>query len=71
MSEAMQDMESSEIFARNLQSKAAALQQCQQSRAFASCSECEAFIDCEVRKSYVRAVYESMSKGQQGDFDFN
>lgn len=71
MNEEVQGVESSDIFARNLQSKAAALQQCQQSRAFSSCSECEAFISCEVRASYVRAVYESMSKGQQGDFDFN
>ena len=32
---------------------------------------CESLIGCKLRNEYVKAVYESMSKGQHGDFDFN
>jgi len=31
---------------------------------------CENFFDCELRKRYVKAVYESMSKGSGGGFEF-
>ena len=31
---------------------------------------CEQFFECELRKKYVIAVYESMSKGSGGGFEF-
>jgi hypothetical protein len=46
------------------------LQQCQESKALVSCSLCNEFIDCSIRKQYVNAVYESMSKGTGGGFEF-
>ncbi|WP_295701803.1 hypothetical protein [uncultured Helicobacter sp.] len=64
-------LENDAIFEQNLQDKTAILQQCQQEKHFTSCSQCESFIGCEKRTEYVKAVYESMSKGQQGNFDFN
>lgn len=60
-----------DLFEKNLSEKTAILQECQKDKELHSCSECESFIGCEVRNEYVKAVYESMSKGQQGNFDFN
>lgn len=65
------DSYENDSFMQNLQNKTMVLQQCQQSKGFSSCSMCEQLIGCGIRVEYVRAVYESMSKGQQGDFDFN
>lgn len=47
-----------------------ALQSCQQERSVESCYVCEQCIGCETRSKYIRAVYESMSKGETGGFDF-
>lgn len=58
-------------FARLLEDKTALLQQCQQDKNQSSCLKCENLIGCEIRNAYVQAVYDSMSKGNQGDFDFN
>lgn len=46
------------------------LQQCQQKQNVESCSKCEHFLGCELRKEYVNAVYNSMSKGDTGGFEF-
>ena len=46
------------------------LQECQNSMGFNSCSPCEKLFDCEIRKTYVKAVYESMNKGSGGGFEF-
>lgn len=46
------------------------LQDCQVSKAHKSCSECEAYFGCEIRDEYVKAVYNSMSKGDTGGFEF-
>ena len=46
------------------------LLECQQKMGFKSCLECEKLIGCEVRNTYVKAVYESMNKGQGGGFEF-
>ncbi len=35
-----------------------------------SCSICEKFMACELRSEYVKAVYNSMSKGDTGGFEF-
>lgn len=46
------------------------LQECQKNKNLVSCLKCENVIECELRKEYVKAVYESMNKGQGGDFEF-
>ncbi|MBD3796333.1 MAG: hypothetical protein IE887_01090 [Campylobacterales bacterium] len=46
------------------------LQKCQQDYSVESCSDCKKFIGCELRKEYVNAVYNSMSKGETGGFEF-
>ena len=46
------------------------LQKCQQDKALTGCEDCEQIIECEVRKNYVKAVYESMNKGSGGGFEF-
>ncbi|MGX3045644.1 hypothetical protein [Helicobacter sp. T3_23-1056] len=46
------------------------LKSCQQNHALKSCFDCEKMLDCDTRKSYVSAVYKSMSKGEVSGFDF-
>ncbi|MSN96033.1 hypothetical protein F1B92_02300 [Campylobacter sp. FMV-PI01] len=46
------------------------LKDCQENLSQQSCLNCEKFIDCETRNDYVKAVYESMSKGKKGGFEF-
>ena len=46
------------------------LRACQKEHVLASCSHCEHYLDCELRNTYVRIVYESMSKGDTGGFEF-
>ncbi len=46
------------------------LQECQQEHGIDSCYVCEKCIGCEIRTKYIRSVYESMSKGETGGFDF-
>lgn len=60
-----------DIFEKKLQDELGNLKNCQQSSGVDSCFVCEKMLECSTRKSYVSAVYESMSKGQEGgDFDF-
>lgn len=54
----------------SLDEKKETLQKCQEEKQLKSCMECDALFECEVRKEYVRAVYESMNKGQGGGFEF-
>ncbi len=46
------------------------LKECQEQKKLRSCFKCEKIIGCEVRQAYVKAVYESMNKGQGGGFEF-
>ena len=46
------------------------LQECQEEKNVTSCYICEKCIGCEIRTKYIRSVYESMSKGETGGFDF-
>ncbi len=46
------------------------LQTCQKNKGHKSCSQCEAYFGCELRDEYVKAVYNSMSKGDTGGFEF-
>jgi len=53
-----------------LKQKKSELQACQTEHQVKSCMNCEKLIDCEVRDDYVKAVYDSMSKGTGGGFEF-
>ena len=46
------------------------LERCQKERQLDSCLSCEEWKECEIRKRYVQSVYESMSKGKEGGFEF-
>ena len=46
------------------------LQTCQSEKAHTSCSSCEYYLKCELREDYIKAVYNSMSKGETGGFEF-
>lgn len=43
---------------------------CQESRNINSCFVCENLFTCTLRKAYLDAAYNSMSKGKSGGFDF-
>jgi hypothetical protein len=59
-----------DIFDQRLTEATGLLQECQRGKYLESCYDCEQCIGCETRARYVRAVYESMSKGETGGFDF-
>lgn len=46
------------------------VQNCQKEKKLNSCSSCEFYLKCELRTHYVKAVYNSMSKGDTGGFEF-
>ena len=46
------------------------LQACQKEKSYKSCSACESYFGCQLREEYVKAVYNSMSKGDTGGFEF-
>ena len=46
------------------------IQTCQKEKNLKSCSECELFLQCDLRDEYIKAVYNSMSKGDTGGFEF-
>ncbi len=46
------------------------LKNCQKQRDVDSCLKCDKIIGCKIRNEYVHAVYDSMSKGQSGGFEF-
>ena len=46
------------------------IQTCQQDKNLATCSVCEHYINCELRNDYIKSVYNSMSKGETGGFEF-
>ncbi|NCD11209.1 MAG: hypothetical protein EOL93_01550 [Epsilonproteobacteria bacterium] len=60
----------SDVFEQNLQEKKRLLQACQNEKNLTTCSDCEKMFECEIRKTYVKAVYESMAKGEGGGFEF-
>jgi multimeric flavodoxin WrbA len=53
-----------------LKHKKAELEACQKERAVVSCMKCEKLLDCALRDDYIKAVYDSMSKGKGGGFEF-
>lgn len=46
------------------------IQECQKSKNVQSCSQCQSYLDCQLRDEYIKAVYNSMSKGDMGGFEF-
>jgi len=46
------------------------LQSCQVQKNMKSCSDCESYFSCQLREDYVKSVYNSMSKGDTGGFEF-
>jgi len=53
-----------------LSQKKSALQKCQEEHQVNSCLKCDALLNCELRDAYIKAVYDSMSKGKGGGFEF-
>ena len=62
--------ETSNHYEAKLEEAKKALQECQISKVLESCLNCPSLIGCPIRTAYVRTVYESMSKGETGGFDF-
>ena len=50
--------------------KKAALEACQNQQQVSSCLKCDKLLECEIRDAYIKAVYDSMSKGKGGGFEF-
>ncbi|PHS32845.1 MAG: hypothetical protein COA92_05725 [Sulfurovum sp.] len=46
------------------------LESCQKKHQVNSCLKCDKLLDCEIRDAYIKAVYDSMSKGKGGGFEF-
>ncbi len=53
-----------------LKSKKIELESCQKEHQVNSCMKCEKLLECELRDAYIKAVYDSMSKGAGGGFEF-
>lgn len=53
-----------------LTQKKSELESCQAEQEVKSCMSCEKLLDCEIRDAYIKAVYDSMSKGAGGGFEF-
>ena len=53
-----------------LKQKNSELEKCQTEQQVKSCADCDKILDCEIRDGYVKAVYDSMSKGTGGGFEF-
>ena len=50
--------------------KKEALASCQKEHQVTSCLKCTKLLNCPIRDSYIKAVYDSMSKGKGGGFEF-
>ena len=53
-----------------LTQKKAELEACQKEQQVKSCMQCNKLLDCVIRDRYIKAVYDSMSKGKGGGFEF-
>jgi hypothetical protein len=53
-----------------LKQKKSELESCQAEKQVKSCMSCEKLLDCDIRDAYIKAVYDSMSKGTGGGFEF-
>lgn len=62
--------QSDNVYEEKLDAAMGDLQKCQNEHNVSSCYLCEQCIGCDIRTKYIRSVYESMSKGETGGFDF-
>jgi hypothetical protein len=46
------------------------LENCQIQKEIDSCMKCILILECQLRKEYIKSVYESMNKGTGGGFEF-
>ncbi len=46
------------------------IQACQVEKNLSTCSKCEMYLNCDLREEYIKSVYNSMSKGDTGGFEF-
>lgn len=46
------------------------LEACQVQQNVSSCLKCDKLLECDIRDAYIKAVYDSMSKGKGGGFEF-
>lgn len=58
------------IYEEELDKKLDELKSCQSQNNVDSCLKCLKLIGCEIRKSYVDSVYNSMNNGKGGFFNF-
>ncbi len=42
----------------------------EEKKQYKTCTQCSEFFQCNIRQSYIQAVYESMNKGLGGGFEF-
>jgi len=63
-------MQDKDKFELHLDEMIVKIQKCQEEKQVNSCSACEHYIDCQLRNDYVKSVYNSMSKGDTGGFEF-
>ena len=69
----MQNTNNSELlerFEQHLDEMAEKLKSCQDEKNLKSCSDCGSFLECKLRDDYIKSVYNSMSKGETGGFEF-
>ncbi len=63
-------MQTRDAYEEKLDQALEKLQKCQEHYHVSSCSHCKQYLACELRREYVKVVYESMSKGDTGGFEF-
>lgn len=63
-------MQENNTYVQKLIEVKAELEKCQHSKTLTSCYNCELLLRCELRKDYTKKVYDSMSQGKAGGFEF-
>jgi len=66
----MDNQEVLDEFELKLQKMLDELKECQKTKELDSCLKCQEILECQLRDSYILAVYESMNKGKGGGFEF-
>lgn len=60
----------SDKYLLSLEEATTRLKECQTDKDTNSCFKCLVGLDCSLRIDYVNKVYESLSKGKEGQFNF-
>ena len=53
-----------------LKQKKVEVEKCQDEKHVKSCLKCTMLLECTLRDTYIKSVYDSMSKGKGGGFEF-